>query len=215
MYYLRKLLSKDIILISEILHFKDFLDLEKGDSIKNMSKIKFKRELQGVKIPHRKHDCNNCCNESKVCNRMFRYKPEMNCIQCEIVKSCESCLTRITRISEYSTKINLLKRQSSDLEYNMLPYNMEDQDNTVTQSKNNLNVKKCSKCKIEINSVNHVKNRTVCRFCYNQDMRLRREKGPKIKLCSKCFIEINSENYVKNRTVCKSCRVLDVISKRK
>ena len=33
--------------------FKDFLDLERGQTIHKKSKLRWKRELQGIKVPHR------------------------------------------------------------------------------------------------------------------------------------------------------------------
>ena len=35
--------------------FKDILDLERGQTVHNLSKLKWKRELQGIKVPHRKN----------------------------------------------------------------------------------------------------------------------------------------------------------------
>ena len=37
--------------------FTDFLDLEQGKTLTKISKLKWKRELTGVKIPHRKIGC--------------------------------------------------------------------------------------------------------------------------------------------------------------
>ena len=64
--------------------FKDFLDLEQGKTLKNRSKLKWKRELAGIKIPHRKVGCENC-DESKKCVSC-EIKPEVNCFNCEICK---------------------------------------------------------------------------------------------------------------------------------
>ena len=100
--------------------FKDFLDLEQGKTLKNTSKLKWKRELAGIKIPHRKIGCNNC-DESKKCVGCV-IKPEMNCFNCEISKSCQYCLSKITRIAEYSVEINKLKRKPENEFGLMLPY---------------------------------------------------------------------------------------------
>ena len=78
--------------------FKDFLDLEQGKTLKNISKLKWKRELAGIKIPRRKVGCESC-DESKRCVGCV-IKPEMNCFNCEISKSCQVCLSKITRITE-------------------------------------------------------------------------------------------------------------------
>ena len=89
--------------------FKNFLDLERGKTLKNISKLKWKRELGGIKIPHRRLGCENC-DESRKCLN-YELKPEMNCFNCEISKSCQDCLNNVTRISEYSVEINKLKRK--------------------------------------------------------------------------------------------------------
>ena len=87
--------------------FKDFLDLEQGKTLKNISKLKWKRELAGIKIPHRKVKCENC-DESKKCVDCAM-KPEMNCFNCEVSNSCQDCLSKITRIAEYLVKIQQIK----------------------------------------------------------------------------------------------------------
>ena len=62
------------------LSFKDFLDLEKGDTIVGKSKLKWKRDLHGVQIPHRVFQCPECDNDkiSKQCD----ISPEKNCFEC-------------------------------------------------------------------------------------------------------------------------------------
>ena len=151
--------------------FKGFLDLEKGLTIENRSKLKWKRELAGIKIPHRKPYC-ELCNENKLCKSCL-LKPQMNCFQCEISKSCKDCLNKITRIAIYSVEINKLKRKpENELGY-MLPY-YQTEDNIVTEKPVKDTIKKCSKCENVINPDNCIKNKTICRQCHNQNMRNRR-----------------------------------------
>ena len=102
------------------LSFKDYIDLELGNTISNMSKIKWKREFGGIKIPHRKHDCSNC-NESLLCDSCKR-NPKMNCFQCELAKACDSCLSIISRKTEYNADINKMKREPANENGDMLPY---------------------------------------------------------------------------------------------
>ena len=64
--------------------FKDFLNLEQGKTLRNISKLEWKRELGGIKIPHRRLGCENC-DESRKCLNC-ELKPEMNCFNCEIKK---------------------------------------------------------------------------------------------------------------------------------
>ena len=99
--------------------FKDFPDLEQGKTLKNISKLKWKRELAGIKIPHRKIGCENC-DENKKCADC-EIKPEMICFNCEISKSCQYCLSKITRVAEISVEINKLKRKPENEFGYMLP----------------------------------------------------------------------------------------------
>ena len=148
--------------------FKDFLDLEKGLTIENRSKLKWKRELAGIKIPHHKLNC-ELCDENKLCKSCL-IKPEMNCFQCELTKSCKDCLNKITRIAEYSVEINKLKRKpENELGY-MLPY-YQTEDDIVKEKPVKNTIKKCSKCENVINPDNYIKHKTICRKCHNENMR--------------------------------------------
>ena len=151
--------------------FEDFLDLEQGKTLKNISKLKWKRELAGIKIPHRKVGCENC-DASKKCVGC-EIKPEMNCFNCEISKSCQDWLSKITRIAEYSVEINKLKRKP-EIEFgHMLPY-YETENNIVIDKPVQKPIKSCSKCKTELNIESYIKNKTICRACHNENMRKRR-----------------------------------------
>ena len=46
--------------------FKDFLNLEKGLIVRNTSKLNWKRNLLGIKLPQRVINCENCQND-KMC----------------------------------------------------------------------------------------------------------------------------------------------------
>ena len=89
--------------------FKDLLDLERGQTIHDKSKLTWKRELQGIKVPHRGIDCENCL-EDETCQSCIT-DPKMNCFDCEIAKPCKYCYKKITQIETNSTEINKLKRQ--------------------------------------------------------------------------------------------------------
>ena len=102
------------------LNFKDFLDLEKGDTILGKSKLNWKRELQGIKIPHRIYQCPQC-DDDKICKEC-EISPKVNGFNCEVNKACKSCLNRITQIKYYSTEINKLKRLSENEFGYMLPH---------------------------------------------------------------------------------------------
>ena len=144
--------------------FKDYLNLECGQSIKNRSKLKWKREITGIQIPHRKINCDQC-NENNRCESC-QNQPKMNCMHCELSKSCKECLQRISRVTEYSVNINKLKRKAKNEQGYMLPY---------YKVENEIVHKKCSKCEIEIIPVNYIKNKTICRICHDKNMKERRK----------------------------------------
>ena len=101
----------------------------------------------------------------------------MNCFKCEISKSCEGCLSRITRIVENSVEINKLKRKPENEFGYMLPYYVEEKEDIVEiENVIQEDVKKCSKCEVEINPHNYITNKSICRKCHNENMRNRRKK---------------------------------------
>ena len=102
------------------LNFKDFLDLGRGDIILGKSKLNWKRDLHGIKIPHRVFQCPRCDND-KICKRC-EISPKKNCFECEVVKACKACLNKITQIKYYSTEINKLKRLPENEFGYMLPH---------------------------------------------------------------------------------------------
>ena len=46
----------------------------------------------------------------------------MNCFNCEIERSCKTCLDPISKKKTYSTNINILKRRTPNEKHEMLPY---------------------------------------------------------------------------------------------
>ena len=90
----------------------------------------------------------------------------MNCIQCEISKSCKECLKRISRVTDYSVDINKLKRKPENEQGYMLPYYKVEHE---------ISNENCSKCDIDIIPDNYIKNKTICRLCHNKNMRERRK----------------------------------------
>ena len=88
--------------------FKVYLDLEKCITVRNMSQLNWKRELYGVKLPHRFIGCGNCREDRKCWSGLI--DPKMNCFECKLCKSSDKSLKKITQIKIYSTEINEPKR---------------------------------------------------------------------------------------------------------
>ena len=104
--------------------FEEILDLKRGQTVKNISKLKWRRELQGIKVPHRKINCGNCLEDEK-CQSCVSYS-KMNCFDCELAKSCRGCYRKKTQIATYSTEINKLNREAQIENAYMLPHYVED-----------------------------------------------------------------------------------------
>ena len=90
------------------LNFKVFLDLERVSTISSKSKLNFKRDLYGIKLPHKELDCIDCDN-TKKCAQCEK-KPNMNCFNFEVAKSRKKCMRKTPQFKYYSTEITKLKR---------------------------------------------------------------------------------------------------------
>ena len=70
--------------------------MEKGLIVRNTSKLNWKRDLLGVKVPQRDIDCEICQND-KMC-RSCMIDLKINCFVCETSRSCDNCFKRRTQI---------------------------------------------------------------------------------------------------------------------
>ena len=131
--------------------------METGLIVRNTSKLNWKRDLLGVKIPHRVINCENCQND-----KMFRsciIDLKLNSFDCEISRSCDKCPKTITQIKLYSTKINKLKRQPPDGNGYMLPHYVgEDFVEQEAREQTQVSYGKRNKCFAELNHDNYIKN---------------------------------------------------------
>ena len=144
--------------------------MEKGLIVRNTSKLKWKQDLFGVRVPHRFINCENCQND-KTC-RSCEIDPELNCFDYEISRSCDKCLKRITQFKLYFTEVNKLKRQPPDEYGYMLPHYIgenfvEEEDKHQTQ----VSFGKCNKCFVEMNHDDYKKNLKIRRSSYNENRR--------------------------------------------
>ena len=100
--------------------FKGFVYLERGEVVRSISKLNWKRELYGVKVPDGTFGFQKY-QEDKKC-QSCDFNPKLNCFDCELAKSCDNCFQRITQIKHYSTKFFKLKRLPPDENEYMLPH---------------------------------------------------------------------------------------------
>ena len=98
----------------------DNISLSEGKTVSGRFSIDWAKTFEGIKIPHRKQDCSDC-NDTKYCNDCV-IKPKMNCFNCEIERSCKTCLDLISQRKTYSFNINMLKRKPPNKYHQMLPH---------------------------------------------------------------------------------------------
>ena len=98
----------------------EYISLSEGKTVSGRFSIDWTKTFEGIKIPHRKQDCVECDNRRKCGDYVI--KPKMNCFNCEMEKSCKSCLDLISQKKTYSTDINMLKRKPPNEYHQMLPH---------------------------------------------------------------------------------------------
>ena len=103
-----------------IINLEEYISLSEGKTVSGRFSVDWTKTFEGIKIPHRKLDCSYCDNR-KICNDCV-IKPKKNCFNCEMERSCKSCLDIISQKKTYSTDINMLKRKPPNEQHQMLPY---------------------------------------------------------------------------------------------
>ena len=124
--------------------------------------------MLGVKVPHRVNNCENCQNH-KMC-RSCIIGPKLNCFECEISKSCDKCLKRISQCKLYSTEITK-KRHAPDESGYILPHYVAEDIVKEKRDQTQVRYGKCNKCFVEMNHGNYIKNRKRCGGCFYQNRR--------------------------------------------
>ena len=104
--------------------------------------------------------------------RWCKIDRKLNCFDCEISRSCDKCLRRITQKKFHSTENNKLNREPPDENGYMLPHYVgeaivEEDERDQTR----VSYDKCNKCLVEMNHDSYIKNRKKCRGCLNQNKR--------------------------------------------
>ena len=98
----------------------EYISLSEGKTGSGRFSIDWTKTFQGIKIPHRKQDCSDCDNENIGSDCVL--KPKTNCFNCELERTCKSCLDLISEKKISSTDINMLKRKSPNDYHQVLPH---------------------------------------------------------------------------------------------
>ena len=103
-----------------MINLEEYISLSEGKTVSTTFSIDWTKTFGGIKIPHRKQNCSECDNTKIFSDCVI--KPKMNCFDCEMEKSCKSCLDLISQKKSYSTDINMLKRNPPNQYHQMLPH---------------------------------------------------------------------------------------------
>ena len=95
------------------------VSLSEGITVSVTFLIDWTKTFEGIKIPHQKQGC-LVCDNTKFCSDCV-IKPKMNCFNCEMERSCKTCLDLISQKKTYSTDIKMLKRKPPNKYHQMLP----------------------------------------------------------------------------------------------
>ena len=71
----------------------EYIILSEGKTISDTFSIDWTKTFEGTKIPHRKQSCLDCDNK-KNCSDCDK-KPKMKCFNCEMERTCMTCLDLI------------------------------------------------------------------------------------------------------------------------
>ena len=102
------------------LNFKNFLDLERADAFLGKSKLNWKIDLCGIRIPYTVLQCPQCDNDQ--IRKQCEIFPKKICFECEVLKTCKICLSKTTQNKFYSTESTKLRKlPENELGY-MIPH---------------------------------------------------------------------------------------------
>ena len=80
----------------------------------------WRKSFEGIEKPHQKQDCLDCNNEL-MCGECV-LKRILNCFNCELERTCETCLDQISQKKTHSTDINVVEKKSANECNQTLPY---------------------------------------------------------------------------------------------
>ena len=103
-----------------MIKLEEYISLSEGKTVSGRFSIDWTKTFEGIKIPRRIQNCSDCDN-TKICSDCI-IKPKTNCFNCEMERSCKSCLDLISQTKTYSTDINTSKRKPPNEKHQMLPY---------------------------------------------------------------------------------------------
>ena len=63
----------------------EYITLSEGKTVLGRFSIDWAKNIEGIKIPHRKQGCSDCDNRKKISDCVI--KPKMNCFNCEMERS--------------------------------------------------------------------------------------------------------------------------------
>ena len=103
-----------------MIKLNEYISLSEGRTVSGRFSIDWTKTFEGIRIPQRYEECSDS-DIGKICSDCA-IKPKMNCFNCEMERTCKTCLDLISQKKTYSTDIDMLKRKSPNEYHQMLPH---------------------------------------------------------------------------------------------
>ena len=104
----------------KMIKLEKLISLSDGKTVSGRFSSEWTKTFEGIKIPHRKQDCLDCGNRKNCSDCVI--KPKMNCFNCKVDRTCESCLDLVSQRKTYTTDNNRLKREPANECHQMLAW---------------------------------------------------------------------------------------------
>ena len=103
-----------------MIKLNEYISLSEGKTFFGRFSIDWTKTFESIKIPHTKQGCLDCDN-GQICSD-YVIKPRINCFNCEMKRSCISCLVLLGKKKTKSIDLNMLKRKPINAYHQMLPF---------------------------------------------------------------------------------------------
>ena len=190
-YICEKITFKGLEKGSSNIKYNDFVEIARGKTITNVSKKKWEKKLDGIRIPHRRHDCDKC-NENVFCDRC-QDEVVLNCYECDKLRACESCYNMITVTKKYTSISNNYKRMPENNDGDMLPI----YEGVYLKEYNEIDISQA----IEIIAPPRIFEEPEKPRQIQEHLTITDKK----KICNTCSVELTDLNKIKNKRICKDC----------
>ena len=157
----------------------EFISPSEEMTISAIFSIDWTKSFEGIKLPHRKQDCSDFKN-GLICGE-FVVNGKMNCFNCEMKRTCNSCISLISQKKTYATENNMINRKPPNEFYQLLPWYVG---------------KCCSKEQLNTARQNNIDFESASELLLKADNKMVEKRR-----FERIYITIESQSYIKHEDV--------------